>query len=130
MIPFLYHRRRVAMLLAIPLALVGCYVQPDPKEVHAAQMVTVALRDAGNMPEMEQILSFDTGPLDEGIAVVLTQSREAAGGADWRYRDYAAAFWFKDDVVYAVNEEALEMVPGLERAPEQITLECVIEIAK
>ena len=74
-------------------------------------------------------LPIDTGPLDEGVALVLRTSREAAGGADWRTRDYDAAFWFKDDVVYAVNEDAQVLVPDLERAPESITLERVLAIA-
>ena len=105
------YRMRLAVLGVVLLAiLIGCGSDQEFRDV---KIVGDYL---GQHTDMGDVAYFDAGPLAEGTAV--------------HFPDRDSAFWVKEGVIYAVNENAKTLAPDLERAPTEIDYETVIKAAQ
>lgn len=129
---FCFQRQASRIVIIALCALVGgCTASHGPgntRKEHAAMSEVLRCLGDPAVSSSEEYAQFtvmvlEAGPLDEGIAVLIVSF-----GNDHEVKDVDAAFWVRDDVVYTVNEKALELAPGPPQAPAQITIERVREV--
>ena len=104
------------LVLTVAVLLTGCF-HPlyDARQKQAIDALFPHLKKVEEL-QAERVWSYDTGPLEDGWAI--------------HFLNRDATFWVKDDIVYAVDDKAAELVPNVPRAPEGIDREAVIAVAR
>jgi hypothetical protein len=102
--------RGLAVLSVLLVLLPSCV----STEVRDAELVCSKLNSRVLAQDNLSLLTFGTGKLSDGQALLLVEKD--------------AAFWVKDGTVYTVNDNAETLAPNLPAAPDEITYQAVYDV--